>query len=171
MFVYFLISETMDRARGRFSKGGPNSPYSESSQSPRSMQGSGNGGSGSNSPANQAGGNGGDRSKRSREPSASTSTHSEKRQRREPAFGEARKRRPPRYDLDRTKPEGVVKTGHGSAAAKDQQIIRLTTNYFNLTNKPNFLVYQYHVAIDPEIEMTGTKKGNFFLSFYIKIHL
>lgn len=163
MFILSLITETMDRARGRFSKGDPNSPFSESSQSPRSMHSSGNGGSGSNSPANQAGG--GDRSKRAREPSASSSTHSEKRQRKEPAFGEARKRRPPRYDLDRTKPEGVVKTGHGSAAAKDQQIIRLTSNYFNLTNKPNFLVYQYHVAIDPEIEMTGTKKGNFFSLF------
>lgn len=172
----------MDRARGKFHKGDHNSPrdsrsgsdnsrssHHSASNSPRpgpSASMSGNGGSGSNSPrpGYQSGnGNGGGRErKRSRDsPESSRSSQPGKRQRAEPAHGTASKRRV-RVDLDYTKPANVQKSGHQTDAARDQQVIRLKANYFALTNRPQFVVYQYHVDIEPEIDSTGAKKGIFY---------
>lgn len=154
----------MDRARGRFSKGDSNSPRGSDGSRGSSHH------SGSNSPrpgpsmSGNGGGNGnggGDRQKRSRESSEASDFQPGKRRRPEPTHGTASKRRV-RIDLDVTKPEGILKSGHGTKEARDQQIVRLKANYFALTNRPNFVVYQYRVDIEPEVDSTGIKKGIFY---------
>uniref|UniRef100_A0A336KW68 CSON000429 protein n=1 Tax=Culicoides sonorensis TaxID=179676 RepID=A0A336KW68_CULSO len=146
----------MDRARGRFNQGGYDSPRDRG-------DGRGSGGSGNNSPyaGPSSSGNGNDY-KRKRESSVASdsSTLSElKRQRSGPKHGKIERRL--RVDLDYTRPEGVVKTGYGSKDAAVQQVVHLTANYFHLTNKPNFIVYLYHVDMEPDIDVTIIKKAVF----------
>ncbi|XP_063708012.1 protein piwi-like [Culicoides brevitarsis] len=178
----------MDRARGRFSRDYSNSPRSEGSghsNSPRdrgygygasggsrdrsesSSRGYGNNGGGgggrpSQNPYPGSSRDGGDRPKRSREsPEKSGNLGAAKRVRSDAKFGSANKRTP-RYDLDVTLPEGCQKTAHNSEQASGQDIVRLRANYFKLSNKPHFVVYQYHVDIQPEIDSTVQKKGIFY---------
>lgn len=144
----------MDRARGKFSKGSSNSPRSDG-QSPRPTTSRGQGSSSSNSPTNTGG-----EGKRGRESPDDPNRQRGKRIRAEPAHGQVKRK--PRFDLDHTKPEGIVKSGHGTEFAREQQTVRLKANYFNLTNKKQFFVYQYHVVIEPKVEMNSTKKGIFY---------
>lgn len=167
----YLLSETMDRARGKFSKGdsyshrvsdGYNGPYHRSDNSPRPGPSRiENGSNGSNNPRPDYGVRNGVAEKRNLEPSETSDGQMGKRHRAEPAHGTANKRRV-RIDLEVTKPADVPKSGHGTKDAEGQAVVRLKANYFQLTNRPNFVVYQYHVDIEPEISSTQIKKGIFY---------
>lgn len=173
----------MDRARGKFNRGRHNSSRDQHvSRSGDDGAGSFNGGRPSSDPRMSGNGqpssnptpgpsgsnnpmpyhqNGGERQKRSRAASVASDSKPGKRQRSEPAHGQASKRIV-RIDLDETRPANVAKSGHGTTHALGQQIIPLKANYFTLTNRPNFVVYQYHVDIEPEINSTAAKKGIFY---------
>lgn len=146
----------MDRARGKFHRSGSNG-----------SNGSGGRHSGSNSPhfsggrgGNGGNGNGGESSKRRRS-TESVESQGGKRQRAGPSHGTENRRKGPRFDLDFTRP-GEIKTGHGTDAARNQAIIQLKANYFRLSNRPQFTVYQYHVDIEPEVDSTRIKRGIFY---------
>lgn len=72
--------------------------------------------------------------------------------------GAGKKSRIPRVDLLRTIPEGIQNT----IAPREGQIVRLKANYFRVTHRSEWKLYQYHVKFEPNIDVTRIK-GNFFL--------